>query len=551
MDFSSLQSRPSSSSSSSLGSGGAYIPPHRTQLHPRLYYSAPSSVASRSLPLGGGGRRWILAAGLLILPFLFYLLAAAGRTHVSAHFDAPRPRGFGLVIGASSAGSRIHVFEFLNEGRISFVGSDGGASVSLQVRPGLGAFGAAPEDAGGSIVKLLEFAKRRVPRAEWRKTKVMLIENGGLEKLPLRVRLAIMDSCRRALRSSGFMFVNEWASSITGQDKGIYAWIAANYVLGTLGGNRQETVGIIELGGASTQITFAPEEPPSTEFSRMLKFPGVTYNLYSKSIHQFGQDVAWESLMHLHNYSTTGTASSYIEETIQFSCLPKAYNQSFIVMKSSIVSQKNISVEAENRFATCRSKAYMLLQGQGICSNSQCEILQRFKTEFKGMLESRQKFYFVSELFGMTPKASLLDVEAAGRHYCEDNWDSLKEAHPSIHEMDLMKYCFSSAFMVSLLHDGLGVPMDEKQIGFADSTGGSPLDWTLGAFVLQTVYQPELDPENFPNIAGSDTLTFILLFAIVLLVILSVFYVSNWRKPRSKTIYDLEKGRYIVTHMPA
>lgn len=89
------------------------------------------------------------------------------------------------------------------------------------------------------------------------------------------------------------------------------------------------------------------------------------------------------------------------------------------------------------------------------------------------------------------------------------------------------------------------------RIGFADSTGGSPLDWTLGAFVQQTVYQPELDPENLPNIATSDTLTFILLFAIVVLVILSVFYVSNWRKPRSKTIYDLEKGRYIVTHMPA
>lgn len=55
------------------------------------------------------------------------------------------------------------------------------------------------------------------------------------------------------------------------------------------------------------------------------------------------------------------------------------------------------------------------------------------------------------------------DVEAAGRHYCEDNWDSLKEARPSIDEMDLSKYCFSSAFMVSLLHDGLGIPMDEKQ----------------------------------------------------------------------------------------
>lgn len=39
-----------------------------------------------------------------------------------------------------------------------------------------------------------------------------------------------------------------------GQDKGIYAWVAANYVLGTLGDNPQETMGIIQLGGVSAQV---------------------------------------------------------------------------------------------------------------------------------------------------------------------------------------------------------------------------------------------------------------------------------------------------------
>lgn len=88
------------------------------------------------------------------------------------------------------------------------------------------------------------------------------------------------------------------------------------------------------------------------------------------------------------------------------------------------------------------------------------------------------------------------------------------------------------------------------RIGFAVPTGSSPLDWTLGAFILQTVVETESGAETITNIAGSDTLTFISLFAILLLVTLSVLYVWNWRRPRLKTIYDLEKGHYIVTRMP-
>ncbi|CAJ2678026.1 unnamed protein product [Trifolium pratense] len=40
----------------------------------------------------------------------------------------------------------------------------------------------------------------------------------------------------------------------TGSDEGVYAWVVANYALGTLGGDPLETTGIIELGGASAQM---------------------------------------------------------------------------------------------------------------------------------------------------------------------------------------------------------------------------------------------------------------------------------------------------------
>ncbi|CAL9086243.1 unnamed protein product [Musa textilis] len=49
----------------------------------------------------------------------------------------------------------------------------------MQVKPRLGTFTVTPKEAGGLILKLLEFAKGRVVRAEWRMTKVQLINNRG------------------------------------------------------------------------------------------------------------------------------------------------------------------------------------------------------------------------------------------------------------------------------------------------------------------------------------------------------------------------------------
>ncbi|MCH83787.1 apyrase 6-like, partial [Trifolium medium] len=78
-------------------------------------------------------------------------------------------------------------------------------------------------------------------------------------------------------------------------DEGVYAWVVANYALGTLGGDPLETTGIIELGGASAQVTFVSREAMLPLFSRTVKFGNVTYNLYSHSLLHFGLNVAHDS----------------------------------------------------------------------------------------------------------------------------------------------------------------------------------------------------------------------------------------------------------------
>ncbi|RVW61007.1 putative apyrase 6 [Vitis vinifera] len=199
MDLSTLQSRASS----------AYIPPHRTQLHPRLY-SIPTPKPSSSLSQHSRDKWLIIAAFVLTVPFLFYLFSLAQGLHRSSKFTNPNPGPilFGLVLHASPSACRIRVFHSLNDAPIPFIASNFNSN-SLKLRPGL------PDDpgaAGPSILGLIEFAQRRVPRSTWSSTKVQL----ELEGLGAELTEAALESCRRVLRSSGFLFRDEWARVMKG-----------------------------------------------------------------------------------------------------------------------------------------------------------------------------------------------------------------------------------------------------------------------------------------------------------------------------------------------
>lgn len=51
----------------------------------------------------------------------------------------------------------------------------------------------------------------------------------------------------------------------------------------------------------------------------------------------------------------------------------------------------------------------------------------------------------------------------AGEHYCGENWANLRVKHKEVEEKDLLKYCFSTAYIVALMHDSLGISMHDDR----------------------------------------------------------------------------------------
>jgi hypothetical protein len=195
-----------------------------------------------------------------------------------------------VFLDAGSTGTRAHVFRYhppRRRGEGGGGGGDGGggpgaaghghdayARISLpepklKVEPGLSRFASDPAAAAASLRPLMEFARQHVPAPARARTPVRLMATAGLRLLPPDAAAAVLDSCRAELGGSGFLFRPEWAQVISGRAEGLFAWMAANYAAGALEEAALQAAvarksprdysrfaGLLELGGASAQVTF-------------------------------------------------------------------------------------------------------------------------------------------------------------------------------------------------------------------------------------------------------------------------------------------------------
>ncbi|GAA0184421.1 nucleotide phosphatase [Lithospermum erythrorhizon] len=496
----------------------------------------------------------------------------AQKTNLSKNGDFEGRKRYGIVIDGGSTGTRIHIFSYdvfkddvggvsrkRKRGVLDFSGSE---LESLKVNPGLSAFAREPEKAGKALRELVEFGKGKVPREYWGETEVRLMATAGMRLLAKVEQENILDVCRGVLRSSGFKFQDDWVSVISGSDEGVYAWVVSNYALGTLGGDPQQTTGIIELGGASMQVTFLSNEDMPAQYSRKISYGNFTYNLYSHSLLQYGQNVAFDLLRESYISGTgdEGDTMSSISATTRPQmgklvnpCIPRGYapNEESLKLSPSTLSGQSrylSSVLPSGNFSGCRSASLALLQkDKEKCLHQSCHIGSNYMPKLQGNLLATENFFHTSKFFGLPPKSFLSNLIIAGQQFCEEDWGNLKKKYHSLDEEDLLHYCFSSAYIVALLHDSLGISLDDDRIGYANQVQDIPLDWALGAFIMQSAAEIEFEHSRLLGSAVDGNITSLLVFfGISLIILFAGWTVSKWKKAQQKTIYDLEKGKYIV-----
>ena len=174
---------------------------------------------------------------------------------------APIARGalsYAVIIDGGSTGTRVHCFSWkAGSGSLPEVEEVPGGR--LKVTPGISSFESHPESAGSSLTPLLELAERVVPASEHSKTLVLLRATAGMRLISKRRAQRIYTSLYDAVVARGrFKPRREDFGTLSGEDEGIFGWLCANYLLKRAGRiSTLGTVGALDLGGGSTQITLA------------------------------------------------------------------------------------------------------------------------------------------------------------------------------------------------------------------------------------------------------------------------------------------------------
>uniref|UniRef100_A0A8D3CG51 nucleoside diphosphate phosphatase n=1 Tax=Scophthalmus maximus TaxID=52904 RepID=A0A8D3CG51_SCOMX len=189
--------------------------------------------------------------------FLFVSCLLVYLMFVKRHYAVFSPDAYGIMFDAGSTGTRIHVFKFqIDDNEAPSLAHE----TFRAIKPGLSAYADDPEKCSSGILELLEVARSSVPASLWTRTPVVLKATAGLRLLPGDKASELLDQVRALFLQSPFLSGDDSVSIMDGTDEGISAWITVNFLTGGLHGADSPTVGMLDLGGGSTQITFSPQD---------------------------------------------------------------------------------------------------------------------------------------------------------------------------------------------------------------------------------------------------------------------------------------------------
>ncbi|CDQ72747.1 unnamed protein product [Oncorhynchus mykiss] len=193
---------------------------------------------------------------------------------------------YGVMFDAGSTGTRIHVYTFIQKDPEELPVLDN--EMFHSVKPGLSAYADMPEIGGYTVRQLLKVAKKTVPQLDWKRTPLVLKATAGFRLLPPEKAHALLEQVQDVFDESPFFVPDDSVSIMDGTNEGILAWVTVNFLTGHLYAETRNTVGILDLGGGSTQITFLPKSKktivssPADYIARFDMF-NSTYELYTHS----------------------------------------------------------------------------------------------------------------------------------------------------------------------------------------------------------------------------------------------------------------------------
>jgi len=391
-----------------------------------------------------------------------------------------------VVVDAGSTGTRVLAFAFHK----SFI--DGNLKLDRElfkeVKPGLSSYVKDPETAAAPLKELLDAARAFIPASQHAATPLVLRATAGLRLLPEARAEALLDTARRVAARSGFRTSKDSVAIMSGIDEGLFSWFTVNFLLDRLGGDADRSVAVFDLGGGSTQVTFAPANLDTVRLAPAGSM--VDVSAMKSDVGVYSQSQPSDSQL-VYSRSYLGVGLMAARHSLLTAGLPKEQRSIVSVCINPIVSTSWSYAGKDYNISGVKSdKNYKFVKGVGGLMDRTdpiVDFLQCYQTAVRFLsgqmhapdeLRSRE-VYAISYYFDRATEAGLIDPFSGGTVTVEQLMRAARAACETAN-VEQPLACLDLAYISALLHTGLGL-QGEQRLHLQKQIDNHETSWALGA----------------------------------------------------------------------
>lgn len=303
--------------------------------------------------------------------------------------------------------------------------------------------------------------------------RLFLLATGGMRRLKQTdyegykiLRKAITDY----INGSGF-WEPEY-TAISGEDEGLFGWVAVNYLTGRFH-SKEDTRGFMEMGGQSAQIAFRPDEADKSKYKGSLtrvKVGGRLFDVFTKTWPMLGADAVWKR----HEEKLRESDTVLVHDP----CLPRGYSYRLPDSDKTIVGTGDLIECTKETFLLLGCEDEQCLAGRLCVYRGRGCLLKNtpglgFEKETRQFCGASVYWHATNGVFGAEKESGNMNRSAEGSYdlvafwneakaLFSQDWAKIKAARPREKEtnyMYLQKAFFKAGLIMSTLHLGFGVPM--------------------------------------------------------------------------------------------
>ncbi|KAK3764152.1 hypothetical protein RRG08_055948 [Elysia crispata] len=389
---------------------------------------------------------------------------------------------YGVLLDAGSSSTKLKIYKWKKPNSTSSV-----PNVTLvplerpqrKFKPGLADIEWGVVGVQTYLLNILQIAQGIVPADQHAETPVFVLATAGFRLLGVDGAREGMENVEEILLNKTlhpFRYTEGSASVLSGEEEGAYAWIAANYLLGFFHDNKpdEESVGVLEMGGGSTQIAFIPRDPLMAEEFQVI-MAGRSYSLYVQSYLQFGLNAIRKRLEH-----KLVSLESCALETADQPCMLDGDSKNI-----TACGNLTIQLQGTGNPAGCQ-KLYDDLVATAPpqkCYLEPCAIGSVFQPSVKGInFYAISSFVYSLKAAGAVREDETLDLDilwSKAEEYCLQDISKISSGDRGFASAN----CMEAIYTNELLTKPYGFEKSTRRIKVTSKINGNDIEWALGAML--------------------------------------------------------------------